>query len=122
MEINELEPSPAFSDRPLGKVKRNGDQIMAKVIWQEMKDRNHSYYPSPIPPGLSVIPSVDVGDIVLHLPPRNQNPILRHFSPNYLLLAPRVFIQKGQVQEEQEHFYEITGIHCVFHLGSCKGT
>lgn len=62
MEIDELEPSPAFSDRPLGKVKRNGDQIMVKVIWQEMKDKNHTYYPSPIPPGVSVIPLVDVGE------------------------------------------------------------
>lgn len=41
-EIDEAESSPAFSDRPLGKAKRNGDQIQVKVVWQEMKDTDHS--------------------------------------------------------------------------------
>lgn len=40
--IDEAEPSPAFSDRPLSKAKWNGDQIQVKVVWQEMKGTDHS--------------------------------------------------------------------------------
>lgn len=109
-EIDELEPTPGFSDGPLGKVKRNGDQIMVNVVWQEMKDTDHSYQPSRIPPGVSVIPSVDVGDVVLHLPPRNQNvPFYYIFPPIIFFLLPECLSRRVRCKRNKRIFMNLQG-------------
>lgn len=107
-EVQELKHPQQFPTGLSGRSKGMGIKSWS-VIWMEVKDKIILINPHPSSWSLLFLRLVQ-GTVLFLL---HQISVSHSTSspPSHLLLAPRVFIQKGQGQEEHQCFYKLARIH-----------